>query len=148
MGRCHNQPKPDRAINKKDFKAREAPTMSTSANSAPSSAPPLIAFRDVGLTIGEKTIVEHLDMDIRSGEFVCVIGPSGCGKTTTLRLIANLLSPTAGTLTLDGAPIREPRADVAIVFQDYGKALLPWRTVGGNISLALEAMKVAKSERA
>ncbi len=111
------------------------------------SAPPLIAFRDVGLTIGDKTIIDGLSLEVREGEFVCVIGPSGCGKTTTLRLIASLMTPTRGQVLLDGAPVTQPRADVAIVFQDYGKALLPWRTVGGNVALALEALNVPKSER-
>jgi NitT/TauT family transport system ATP-binding protein len=99
----------------------------------------LMEFRDVTLDLGGKTIVEKLRMQVRRGEFVCVIGASGCGKTTALRLAAGLYQPTSGSVNFAGGPMREPRRDIAIVFQDYGKALLPWRTAAGNISLALEA---------
>jgi len=84
---------------------------------------------------------------VRPGEFLCIVGASGCGKTTALRLAAGLYRPTSGAVTFDGEPITEPRREVAIVFQDYGKALLPWRTAAGNISLALEASRVPARER-
>ncbi len=77
---------------------------------------------------------------VRRGEIVCVVGPSGCGKTTALRVASGLIPPTRGDVAFAGAPIRGPRRDVAIVFQDYAKALLPWRTAAGNVALALEAM--------
>jgi NitT/TauT family transport system ATP-binding protein len=69
-------------------------------------------------------------------------------KTTALRLAAGLCQPTGGAVTFDGKPVRMPRRDIVIVFQDYGKAPLPWRTAGGNVSLALEASHVAPSRRA
>jgi ABC-type nitrate/sulfonate/bicarbonate transport system ATPase subunit len=108
---------------------------------------PLIKFTDVALTLGGKTIVEDISFDVRPGEFLCIIGASGCGKTTALRLAAGLYQPSRGTVTFDGEPMLAPRRDIAIVFQDYGKALLPWRTAAGNISLALETMGVAPSQR-
>jgi NitT/TauT family transport system ATP-binding protein len=108
---------------------------------------PLIKFADVALTLGGKTIVEDISFDVRPGEFLCIIGASGCGKTTALRLAAGLYQPSRGTVTFDGEPMLAPRRDIAIVFQDYGKALLPWRTAAGNISLALETMGVASSQR-
>src|SRR5258708_22499323 len=106
-----------------------------------------IAFSDVTLALGGKTIVEDIGFDVRPGEFLCIIGASGCGKTTALRLAAGLYQPSRGTVTFDGEPMLAPRRDIAIVFQDYGKALLPWRTAAGNISLALETMGVAPSQR-
>jgi len=109
--------------------------------------PPLITFRGVGLDLGGRRILDGIDIEIRRGEFVCVIGPSGCGKTTTLRLIAGLFTPSAGAVVYDGRPVTGPRRDIAIVFQDYGKALLPWRTVAGNVSLALEATGCPRGER-
>jgi NitT/TauT family transport system ATP-binding protein len=109
---------------------------------------PLIAFNNVGLTIGGHEILRGINMSISKGEFLCVVGPSGCGKTTALRLIAGLLKPSSGQVTFEGKAVTEPRQDVAIMFQDYGKALLPWRNAYGNVSLALESMGVAKSERA
>ena len=108
----------------------------------------LMQFSDVTLELGGKTIVEKLGIKVQRGEFVCVIGASGCGKTTALRLAAGLYQPTSGTVTFAGAPMSQPRRDIAIVFQDYGKALLPWRTAAGNISLALEAAGLPGAARA
>jgi len=109
---------------------------------------PLIVFDQVALDFGAVRIINRLSFSMRRGEFVCVIGPSGCGKTTLLRLLTGLVKPSAGEVRRNGTPITGPAHDVAIVFQDYAKALLPWRTVAGNVSLALEAAHVAKSERA
>jgi NitT/TauT family transport system ATP-binding protein len=109
---------------------------------------PQIAFADVTLVLGGKTIVENISLEVKPGEFLCIIGASGCGKTTALRLAAGLYQPTGGTVTFDGKPMLAPRRDIAIVFQDYGKALLPWRTAAGNVSLALEASGISASQRA
>lgn len=106
-----------------------------------------IAFSNVTLNLGGKAIVENLNLAVQPGEFLCIIGASGCGKTTALRLAAGLYQPTSGSVYFDGQPILMPRRDIAIVFQDYGRALLPWRTAAGNVSLALEANGVAASER-
>jgi len=107
-----------------------------------------IAFSDVTLALGGKIIIENISLDVKPGEFFCIVGASGCGKTTALRLAAGLYQPTGGTVTFDGKPMLAPRRDIAIVFQDYGKALLPWRTAAGNVSLALEASGIAASQRA
>jgi NitT/TauT family transport system ATP-binding protein len=115
---------------------------------AAQSSTPLIEFRDVNLTLGGRLILEDINLKVGKGEFLCVVGPSGCGKTTMLRLIAGLFHPTSGEVLYEGKLVTGPRPDIAIVFQDYGKALLPWRTAAGNISLALEALKVPRSERA
>jgi NitT/TauT family transport system ATP-binding protein len=109
---------------------------------------PQIAFSDVTLELGGKAILENISLEVARSEFLCIIGASGCGKTTALRLAAGLYQPTSGSVTFDGKPMRMPRRDIAIVFQDYGKALLPWRTAAGNISLALEASGIAASQRA
>ena len=109
---------------------------------------PQIAFSDVSLDLGGKAILENVSFDVKPGEFLCIIGASGCGKTTALRLAAGLYQPTRGAVTFDGQPMLTPRRDIAIVFQDYGKALLPWRTAAGNVSLALEASGMTASQRA
>jgi NitT/TauT family transport system ATP-binding protein len=108
---------------------------------------PLITFNGATLRLGGKTIIEKLDLEVRPSEFLCIVGASGCGKTTALRLAAGLYQPTSGAVTFDDQPVLEPRREVAIVFQDYGKALLPWRTAHGNVSLALEARGVPVRER-
>jgi NitT/TauT family transport system ATP-binding protein len=110
-------------------------------------APPQIAFVDTNLVLGGKIIIENLNLGVRPGEFLCIVGASGCGKTTALRLAAGLYQPTRGAVTFGGQPMVQPRREIAIVFQDYGKALLPWRTAAGNVSLALEAVGMPAAER-
>ena len=96
---------------------------------------PLISMRDVSMLFpGTAPAIEGLDVDIQSGEFVSIVGPSGCGKSTLLRLIAGLLTPTQGTLTVNAASASQ--LETAFVFQE--PTLLPWRTVTGNIALPLE----------
>ena len=125
-----------------------APDQSVTAPPAKSAGAPLISFRDVCLTIAGNEILRDISFDISKGEFVCVVGPSGCGKTTTLRLISGLMHPSSGQVTFEGRPVTGPRQAVAIMFQDYGRALLPWRTAAGNVSLALESLGVPRAERA
>lgn len=103
------------------------------------SAAPLISLTAVDVVLGGGTILQDINLHIGKGEFVSLVGPSGCGKTTLLRVVAGLLPPTSGSVMCGGAAVTGPRRDVAIVFQDYGKALLPWRTAAGNVSLAFEA---------
>lgn len=109
---------------------------------------PLITFDHVALDFGPRRVINRLSFTMGRGEFVCVIGPSGCGKTTLLRLLTGLVRPTGGEVRRDGQRVTGPAHDVAIVFQDYTRALLPWRTVAGNVSLALEAARVPRAERA
>lgn len=110
--------------------------------------PPVIEFSNVALDFGPRRVINGLSFNMRAGEVVCVIGPSGCGKTTLLRLLTGLIKPSVGAVRHHGKPVTGPARDVAIVFQDYAKALLPWRTVAGNVGLALEAAKVPKAEHA
>jgi NitT/TauT family transport system ATP-binding protein len=117
--------------------------MASPVDAAPA---PLVEFRDVSLSIAGHEILRDLSLWIASGEFVCLIGASGSGKTTTLRLLAGLTPPSNGAVLFDGSAITAPRREVAVVFQDYTKALLPWRTAAGNVSLVLETLGVPKSE--
>ncbi len=110
-------------------------------------AAPVIAFDRISLAYGGRTIIDDLSLDVGRGQIVCIIGPSGCGKTTALRMAGGLVRPDRGTVRLLGETLTAPRRDVAIVFQDYGKALLPWRTAAGNVALALEAAGMPQSER-
>src|SRR5689334_21701211 len=114
---------------------------------APRPEPAQIAFSNVTLVLGGKPIVEDLSLAVKPGEFLCVVGASGCGKTTALRLAAGLYQPTSGSVQFDGQAMTAPRREIAVVFQDYGKALLPWRTAAGNVSLALEAIGMPAGKR-
>jgi len=101
-----------------------------------------IELRGVSLRYGigsdAREILSSINLSVRAGEFLSIIGPSGCGKTTLLRLMAGLVRPTAGTISADGQAVERPSRRRAIVFQDYGKALLPWRRVWSNVALPLE----------
>lgn len=119
----------------------------TLAGAAPSAPSSLYRFQNVDLSLGGKLILNDIAITVGKGEILCIVGASGCGKTTLLRLAGGLFKPSSGAVLFDGAPMTAPRQDVAIVFQDYGRALLPWRTATGNISLALEAAKVPVGER-
>jgi NitT/TauT family transport system ATP-binding protein len=89
--------------------------------------------------------LEGIDLAVESEEFVAVLGPSGCGKSTLLNMMAGLLTPSAGTIWLDGE-LAPGRAATAMVFQEF--ALFPWRTVQGNVEFGLEEMGVPAPERA
>jgi NitT/TauT family transport system ATP-binding protein len=83
----------------------------------------------------EVPALSGISLDIRDREFVAVVGPSGCGKSTLLRIIAGLLAPTEGGVSIGGKPVREPRDDVGIVFQT--STLLPWANVLTNVLFPL-----------
>jgi NitT/TauT family transport system ATP-binding protein len=108
---------------------------------------PLLQFDQVSVHLGGREILSPTSLCVARGEFVCVIGPSGCGKTTLLRAAAGFVPPTAGRVLRRGQVVSGPSRDAAFVFQDYGRALLPWRTVQGNVALALEAAQVPAAER-
>ncbi|WP_295843673.1 ABC transporter ATP-binding protein [Tardiphaga sp.] len=84
---------------------------------------------------GEVAVFENLWLSVPRGEFGCVIGHSGCGKTTVLNILAGLDTPSAGTVIVDGAEIAGTSLDRAVIFQSH--ALLPWRTVMGNVAYAV-----------
>ena len=91
-------------------------------------------------------VFENISFTVLKGEILCIVGASGCGKTTLLRQIAGLQKPTSGSITFRGQPVSGPARNRAIVFQDYGRALLPWRTVKGNIALSLEDTGLSKAD--
>jgi len=108
---------------------------------------PALSIRNLAVRFGARAILDAIDLDVREGEFLCVVGSSGSGKTTLLRVLAGLASLAEGKVLFEGAEISGPSRDRAIIFQDYSKALLPWRTVRGNVALSLEARNVPAKEQ-
>jgi NitT/TauT family transport system ATP-binding protein len=107
-----------------------------------------LSFEGLGIHLGGREILSPTSFEVARGEFVCIIGPSGCGKTTLLRAAAGLVQPSNGAVMRHGRKVTKPSREVAFVFQDYTRALLPWRTVEGNVMLALEAAQTPEHERA
>lgn len=114
---------------------------------AGAAAPSTVSIRNLAVRFGVRTILNAINLEIREGEFLCIVGSSGSGKTTLLRVLAGLANPAEGAVLFKGTEISGPSRDRAIIFQDYSKALLPWRTVQGNVALSLEARNVPAGER-
>ena len=116
---------------------------------------PSIQFKDVEYCYVDNSetylALEDINLDIRDGEFICLVGHSGCGKSTMLNLLAGLAMPTKGEILIDGKPIEGPGPDRSIVFQSY--SLFPWQTALKNVVFALrkthpEVSKEEAKERA
>ena len=90
----------------------------------------------VSHTYGETEVLRDINLDIPSGQIVCIVGPSGCGKSTLLRMLGGLEQPTSGEVLQLGTPPAGCLNPLTYVFQDF--ALLPWRSVRGNVALVLE----------
>ena len=114
------------------------------------SSQPLVRFSAVQKTYdGSQLVVQNLDLQIQSGEFLTLLGPSGSGKTTTLMMLAGFESPTSGEIFLNGKSItRTPphKRNFGMVFQNY--ALFPHMTVGDNVAYPLSVRNVPKDQRA
>jgi bicarbonate transport system ATP-binding protein len=121
----------------------------TLSASVPDAAPTLLRFEQLGLTYstpkGPYPVLENVNLEVRAGEFICVIGHSGCGKSTLLNTVSGFAKPTSGRVLLDGQPIQRPGPDRMVVFQGY--ALLPWLTAYENVYLAVDSVKPDLSER-
>lgn len=104
-----------------------------------------VELSKVSKSFGELRALEPVDLTVGPGEVVTLLGPSGCGKTTLLRLIAGLIEPTHGTITIDGAPPDVARRSKRIAFVPQAPALLPWRSVRANAQLLLDVNRGASA---
>ncbi|MET0884189.1 MAG: ATP-binding cassette domain-containing protein, partial [Acidimicrobiales bacterium] len=96
---------------------------------------------------GPVAAVDHIDLEIRAGEFISLLGPSGCGKTTTLRMLAGFEEPDAGHIRISGKEVQDVppyRRDVNTVFQHY--ALFPHMSVAENVAYGLRQKGVDRAE--
>jgi NitT/TauT family transport system ATP-binding protein len=93
-------------------------------------------------------VLAPLSFDVAQGEFVAIVGPSGTGKTTLLKIIAGLLESSTGTVQLGGRTVAGPPPEMVYLSQQYGKSLLPWRTVLKNVEFPLEHRgEISRAER-
>ena len=88
--------------------------------------------------------LKDVSLELRDGEFVCVVGHSGCGKTTLLNILAGFLRPTSGQILVDGISREKSDASFGVVFQEY--ALFPWRTALENIAFGVEMEGASKAD--
>jgi NitT/TauT family transport system ATP-binding protein len=91
-------------------------------------------------------VLDGIDLELPAGEVTVLVGPSGCGKSTLLAIVGGMLRPTAGVVSINGTPADDCLNRLTYVFQDF--ALLPWRSVAGNVSLVLEDTRLPRAERA
>ncbi len=106
-----------------------------------------VSLTNIVKRFGKVTAVHRMSMDISDGSFVTLLGPSGCGKTTTLRMIAGLLDPTEGDITIKGKRINDVpihKRNLGLVFQNY--ALFPHKTVAENVAFGLKYRSVSKAD--
>ena len=111
----------------------------------------VVSAEKLGLTFetndGPVSALTDVDLTIGKGEFVSFIGPSGCGKTTFLRVIADLEKPTTGSIFVNGMTPSQARQRRAYGYVFQAPALLPWRTIAGNVALPLEIMGIQSADQ-
>jgi len=108
--------------------------------SSPAGPPgrPVYELLGVSKTFARRNVhaLDNIDLSLTEGVFSAIIGPSGCGKSTLLKIMAGLLSPSEGSVVLSGEPVRGPRRDIGMMFQQA--TLFPWRTTIENVVLPIE----------
>jgi NitT/TauT family transport system ATP-binding protein len=111
----------------------------------------VLEIRSLGKTYGTGAKATHavgnVSFGVNEREFVCVVGPSGCGKTTLLKCVGGLLPPTRGEVALRGRRVTSPPEEMALVFQEYSRSLLPWASVRNNVLLPLRHKKLGRRQR-
>jgi NitT/TauT family transport system ATP-binding protein len=103
---------------------------------------PKVRINHVSMQFGAMRAVDDVSLEVRDGEFVCILGPSGCGKSTLLNIVGGFLPATAGTVTIDDEKVDGPDPRRIFVFQERG--VFPWLTVEGNIGFGLFRMSEAE----
>jgi NitT/TauT family transport system ATP-binding protein len=94
---------------------------------------------------GTLPVLQDVSLEVREGEFLCLLGPSGCGKSTLLNIVGGFERPTSGRVTIDDEPVTGPDPRRVFVFQEYG--IFPWATVRDNVALGLRKRDAAERDR-
>lgn len=136
----------------KSSRQHESATTRTPAEVVPihastSAGGPALSVRKVSVSYGAHEVLRELDVTLSAGEFVCIVGPSGVGKTTLLRCLSGLMMPTQGSVNLANRQITSPPPEIAVVFQDYSRSLLPWLRARENVALPLKGRGMKRKER-
>ncbi len=127
-----------------------AGAVAVNSNPERASEIPKVLLQNISVTYatnsGERlTALQAINLQVRPGEFLCIVGPSGCGKSTLLHLMAGLQRQTSGEVLVDNTPVEAPGTDRILIFQELG--LFPWLTVGQNVEFGLRMKGVPKSAR-
>jgi NitT/TauT family transport system ATP-binding protein len=117
---------------------------------APQPVVPKVSLKNISLSYatnakGRLIALQDINLQVRPGEFLCIVGPSGCGKSTLLHLIAGLHRQTSGDVLVDDAAVQGPGTDRILIFQELG--LFPWLTVRQNVEFGMRMKGVSKAER-
>jgi NitT/TauT family transport system ATP-binding protein len=111
---------------------------------------PIFEARNLRKVFGQHqpyVALDRLGLEVREGEFLCLLGASGCGKSTLLNILAGFESASEGEILYRGKPIRGPGKDRVMFFQDSASALLPWLTVEENVAFGLRLQGIDKAQR-
>jgi NitT/TauT family transport system ATP-binding protein len=120
--------------------------MGVTKNDGPATRPAVVV-RDVWMTYpGHTAVLESVNLEVREGEFVCLVGPSGCGKTTLLNIVGGFLSATRGEVVVEGEPVRGPDPRRIFIFQEGG--VFPWLTVHDNVGFGVSLKRPAAEREA
>jgi NitT/TauT family transport system ATP-binding protein len=131
---------------------KREPSAAAAPEASSATSPIVISIREIvqrypGRGKSEPVLaLDRISLDVRRGEFLCLLGPSGCGKSTLLNVIGGLFRPTSGAAFVEGVEVRGPLPDkVAFVFQE--SALFPWYTVAENFEVGFKYQGAPRSER-
>jgi NitT/TauT family transport system ATP-binding protein len=104
----------------------------------------VLRIKGVHKVYGDLDVIRNVSLNVAASEFVSILGPSGCGKSTLLMMVAGLIEPTGGEISINGELVKGPRRQVGVVFQQ--PVLLPWRTVLDNVLFPIEILKLPRAK--